>query len=150
MSDSRARRPDGRPSGGGIQHLKLKLAVLLIVCALPLFGSLSMWLRGISLVPLTLMESSVCWRFSVLGRQAQGPRRCLAHAGEHPACAGTGRRLARGADCPAGVPAQDAQGVVSDSVLGDCGAASGVLDRPAVSGLEPAVTLLNHPIPCCD
>ena len=52
MSDSRARRPDGRPSGGGIQHLKLKLAVLLIVCALPLFGSLSMWLRGISLVPL--------------------------------------------------------------------------------------------------
>ena len=53
MSDSRARRPDGRPSGGGIQHLKLKLAVLLIVCALPLFGSLSMWLRGISLVPLT-------------------------------------------------------------------------------------------------
>ena len=53
MSDSRARRPDGRPSGGGIQHLKLKLVVLLIVCALPLFGSLSMWLRGISLVPLT-------------------------------------------------------------------------------------------------
>ncbi|AZV27058.1 hypothetical protein CT157_13910 [Pseudomonas syringae] len=53
MSDSRARRPDRGPSGGNIQHLKLKLVVLLIVCALPLSGSLSMWLRGISLVPLT-------------------------------------------------------------------------------------------------
>jgi uncharacterized membrane protein YsdA (DUF1294 family) len=53
MSDSRARRPEGRPSGGNnIQNLKLKLVVLLIVCALPLYGSLSMWLRGISLVPL--------------------------------------------------------------------------------------------------
>ena len=52
MSDSRARRPERRPSGGNIQHLKLKLVVLLIVLALPLFGSLSMWLRGISLVPL--------------------------------------------------------------------------------------------------
>ncbi|WP_409319260.1 DUF1294 domain-containing protein [Pseudomonas sp. KCJK9016] len=52
MSDSRARRPDRGPSGGRIQHLKLKLLVLLIVCALPLSGSLSMWLRGISLVPL--------------------------------------------------------------------------------------------------
>ncbi|MCX4217252.1 DUF1294 domain-containing protein [Pseudomonas sp. MCal1] len=53
MSDSRARRPDRGSSGGNIQHLKLKLLVLLIVCALPLSGSLSMWLRGISLVPLT-------------------------------------------------------------------------------------------------
>lgn len=53
MSDVRSRRPDGRSSGGGIQHLKLKLGVLLIVCALPLFGALSMWLQGISLVPLT-------------------------------------------------------------------------------------------------
>ncbi|WP_085696339.1 DUF1294 domain-containing protein [Pseudomonas sp. B26(2017)] len=53
MSDSRARRPDRGSSGGNIQHLKLKLVVLLIVCALPLSGALSMWLRGISLVPLT-------------------------------------------------------------------------------------------------
>jgi uncharacterized membrane protein YsdA (DUF1294 family) len=53
MSDSRARRPEGRPSGSNnIQNLKLKLVVLLIVCALPLFGSLSMWLRGISWLPL--------------------------------------------------------------------------------------------------
>ncbi|QAX87715.1 DUF1294 domain-containing protein [Pseudomonas sp. DTU12.3] len=52
MSDSRARRPEWRPSGGSIQNLKLKLVVLLIVCALPLFGSLSMCLRGISSVPL--------------------------------------------------------------------------------------------------
>lgn len=53
MSDSRARRPDRGSSDGNIQHLKLKLLVLLIVCALPLSGALSMWLRGISLVPLT-------------------------------------------------------------------------------------------------
>ena len=53
MSDSRARRSDRGPSGGNIQHLKLRLVVLLVVCALPLSGSLSMWLRGISLVPLT-------------------------------------------------------------------------------------------------
>ncbi|MGN4049401.1 MULTISPECIES: DUF1294 domain-containing protein [unclassified Pseudomonas] len=52
MNDSRARRPEGRPMAGNIQYLKLKLVVLLIVCALPLYGSLSMWLRGISLVPL--------------------------------------------------------------------------------------------------
>ncbi|MCU0121930.1 DUF1294 domain-containing protein [Pseudomonas sp. B2M1-30] len=52
MSDSRARRPDRGPAGGHIQNLKLKLVVLVIVCALPLFGSLSMWLRGISLIPL--------------------------------------------------------------------------------------------------
>jgi uncharacterized membrane protein YsdA (DUF1294 family) len=52
MNDSRARRPEGRPLAGNIQYLKLKLVVLLIVCALPLYGSLSMWLRGISLVPL--------------------------------------------------------------------------------------------------
>ncbi|MFJ4605607.1 DUF1294 domain-containing protein [Pseudomonas atacamensis] len=52
MNDSRTRRPEGRPSGGRVQHLKLKIVVLLIVCALPLFGSLSMWLSGISRVPL--------------------------------------------------------------------------------------------------
>jgi uncharacterized membrane protein YsdA (DUF1294 family) len=52
MNDSRARRAERRPSGGVIQNLKLKLAVLLVVGALPLFGSVSMWLRGISLVPL--------------------------------------------------------------------------------------------------
>ena len=52
MSDSRARRPEGRPSGGGVQHLKFKVIILLIVCALPLFGALSMWLSDISRVPL--------------------------------------------------------------------------------------------------
>ncbi|WP_065258021.1 DUF1294 domain-containing protein [Pseudomonas bananamidigenes] len=52
MSDARARRQDRGPYGGRIQHLKLKLFVWLIVCALPLSGSLSMWLRGISLLPL--------------------------------------------------------------------------------------------------
>lgn len=52
MSDSRARRPEGRSSGGGVQHLKFKVIILLIVCALPLFGALSMWLSDISRVPL--------------------------------------------------------------------------------------------------
>ncbi|MFJ4193272.1 DUF1294 domain-containing protein [Pseudomonas sp. NPDC089534] len=46
MSDPRARR------GGGVQNLKLKLAVFLAVCALPLYGSLSMWLHGVSSIPL--------------------------------------------------------------------------------------------------
>lgn len=52
MSDSSARNDPGRRAGGGIQHLRLKLLVFAIVCALPLFGSISFWLRGVSLVPL--------------------------------------------------------------------------------------------------
>lgn len=35
-----------------MQNLKVKLLVLAIVCALPLSGSLAMWLHGISLIPL--------------------------------------------------------------------------------------------------
>ncbi|MFW9081525.1 DUF1294 domain-containing protein [Pseudomonas sp. P2757] len=53
MNDARSRRPDQRSSGSNIQYLKLKLLVLLIVCALPLFGAASMWLDGISRVALT-------------------------------------------------------------------------------------------------
>ncbi|MBV4484898.1 DUF1294 domain-containing protein [Pseudomonas sp. SWRI153] len=52
MNDARNRRAEKRPVGGAIQHLKLKLGLLLLVSALPLFGSLSMWLQGISLLPL--------------------------------------------------------------------------------------------------
>ncbi|VVM97628.1 hypothetical protein PS645_03122 [Pseudomonas fluorescens] len=40
------------PSRAGIQSLRLKLLVFAIVCALPLLGSVTLWLRGISLVPL--------------------------------------------------------------------------------------------------
>jgi len=53
MNDSSARnRPEGN-SGGKIQNLRLKWLVFAIVCALPLVGSLSMWLQGISLIPLS-------------------------------------------------------------------------------------------------
>lgn len=52
MSDSGARYNPGRPSGGEIQHLRLKLLVFAILCALPLFGSMSLWLRGVSVIPL--------------------------------------------------------------------------------------------------
>lgn len=40
------------PAKVGIQNPRLKLLVFAIVCALPLVGSVTLWLRGISLVPL--------------------------------------------------------------------------------------------------
>lgn len=52
MSDGRARRPPGRPSAGPLQYMRLKLLVFAVVCALPLFGSLSFGLEGISWIPL--------------------------------------------------------------------------------------------------
>jgi uncharacterized membrane protein YsdA (DUF1294 family) len=52
MNDTRARNNPGRQSGGGIQNPRLKLLVFAMVCALPLFGSMSFWLRGVSLIPL--------------------------------------------------------------------------------------------------
>ncbi|MVV50541.1 DUF1294 domain-containing protein [Pseudomonas sp. PB120] len=53
MNDSSARNRPGRNSGGQIQNPRLKWLVFAVVCALPLFGSLAMWLQGISLVPLS-------------------------------------------------------------------------------------------------
>lgn len=52
MNDASARNHPGGRSGGGIHNPRLKLLVFAIVCALPLFGSMSFWLRGISLIPL--------------------------------------------------------------------------------------------------
>ncbi|MET0847664.1 MAG: DUF1294 domain-containing protein [Pseudomonas sp.] len=53
MSDASARNNPGRRSGGErIQHPRLKLLVLAALCALPLMGSISLWLRGVSLIPL--------------------------------------------------------------------------------------------------
>lgn len=53
MNDSSARNNPGRRSGGErVQHPRLKLLVLVILCALPLTGSMSLWLRGVSLIPL--------------------------------------------------------------------------------------------------
>jgi uncharacterized membrane protein YsdA (DUF1294 family) len=39
-------------NGANIRHLRLKLLVFAMVCALPLFGSMSLWLQGGSLIPL--------------------------------------------------------------------------------------------------
>lgn len=53
MNDSSARKNPGRRSGGErVQHPRLKLLVLAILCALPLTGSMSLWLHGVSLIPL--------------------------------------------------------------------------------------------------
>ena len=53
MSDAGRRHDPGRRSGGErIQNLRLKLLVFAVLCALPLFGSVSLWLRGVSLIPL--------------------------------------------------------------------------------------------------
>ncbi|MHC8344054.1 DUF1294 domain-containing protein [Pseudomonas sp. RT6P73] len=53
MNDTCARNNPGRRSGGErVQHPRLKLLVLAILCALPLTGSVSLWLRGVSLIPL--------------------------------------------------------------------------------------------------
>lgn len=52
MNDVSARNNSGRQSGGEIQNLRLKLLVFAMLCALPLFGSMSLWLQGISLIPL--------------------------------------------------------------------------------------------------
>jgi uncharacterized membrane protein YsdA (DUF1294 family) len=53
MSDASARRNPGRkPGGENIQNPRLKLLVFAVLCALPLFGSVSLWLRGVSLIPL--------------------------------------------------------------------------------------------------
>lgn len=39
-------------NGANIRHLRLKLLMFAMVCALPLFGSMSLWLQGGSLIPL--------------------------------------------------------------------------------------------------
>ncbi|WP_347905957.1 DUF1294 domain-containing protein [Pseudomonas purpurea] len=39
-------------NGRGVQYPRLKALIFLVLCALPLFGSASLWLRGISPIPL--------------------------------------------------------------------------------------------------
>ncbi|MFJ2692835.1 DUF1294 domain-containing protein [Pseudomonas sp. NPDC087336] len=46
MSDANAR------NGAGIRNVRLKLLMFALLCALPLFGSVSLWLLGVSLIPL--------------------------------------------------------------------------------------------------
>jgi uncharacterized membrane protein YsdA (DUF1294 family) len=51
MNDSGARKRAGG-NAGGVQHLRLKLMVFALLCALPLFGSLLFGLRALSWVPM--------------------------------------------------------------------------------------------------
>lgn len=48
MNDASARNK----SGGEIRNPQLKLLVFAVLCALPLYGSMSFWLRGVSVIPL--------------------------------------------------------------------------------------------------
>ncbi|KJZ64266.1 DUF1294 domain-containing protein [Pseudomonas fluorescens] len=52
MNDGSARNKAGRKPGGEIQQPRLKLLVFAVLCVLPLFGSMSLWLRGVSVIPL--------------------------------------------------------------------------------------------------
>ena len=49
---STARRPAPSASAARLQHPRAKLLAFLVLCGLPLFGSLSLWWKGISLIPL--------------------------------------------------------------------------------------------------
>lgn len=52
MNDSGGRKRTGRNADGAVQHLRLKLMVFVLLCALPLFGSLLFGLRAVSWVPM--------------------------------------------------------------------------------------------------
>ena len=52
MNDASARNNPGRKPAEEIRNLKLKLLVFAVLCALPLYGSMSLWLRGVSVIPL--------------------------------------------------------------------------------------------------
>ncbi|SDB50403.1 Uncharacterized membrane protein YsdA, DUF1294 family [Pseudomonas sp. NFACC23-1] len=52
MNPSGRRKHAGRNAEGTVQHLRLKLIVFALLCALPLFGSLLLGLRAVSWVPM--------------------------------------------------------------------------------------------------
>ena len=52
MNDGSTRNNPGRKPSGAIRNLQLKLLVFAVLCTLPLFGSISLWLRGVSVIPL--------------------------------------------------------------------------------------------------
>jgi len=49
---SAGRRGQGAAGGSRLEHARAKLLLLMLLCALPLFGSLSLWWKGISIIPL--------------------------------------------------------------------------------------------------
>ncbi len=75
MNDSSARNnTPGRKSGGAIQNLRLKLLVFVALCAVPLFGSVSLWLHGVSMIPLAAYGIvSVLAFFSCTGATSTRP-----------------------------------------------------------------------------
>lgn len=52
MNQSGNRKHAGRNAEGTVQHLRLKLMVFALLCALPLFGSLLFGVRAVSWVPM--------------------------------------------------------------------------------------------------
>lgn len=52
MNESDKRKRAGRNAEGPVQHLRLKLMMFALLCALPLFGSLLFGLRAVSWVPM--------------------------------------------------------------------------------------------------
>ena len=52
MIELRPRGNCGPKPGVAIQNPRFKGLVFLVLCALPVFGSVLLWLRGISLIPL--------------------------------------------------------------------------------------------------
>ncbi|WP_431480946.1 DUF1294 domain-containing protein [Pseudomonas thivervalensis] len=52
MNESGTRKRAGGNASGAVQNLRLKLMVFALICALPLFGSLLLGLRGVSWVPM--------------------------------------------------------------------------------------------------
>ncbi|KKA04780.1 membrane protein [Pseudomonas ogarae] len=52
MNESGKRKRAGRNVDGAVQHLRFKLMVFALLCALPLFGALLFGLRAVSWVPM--------------------------------------------------------------------------------------------------
>ncbi|PBI97113.1 hypothetical protein BSF43_58100 [Pseudomonas ogarae] len=52
MNESGRRKRAGRNADGAVQHLRLKLMLFALLCALPLFGALLVGLRAVSWVPM--------------------------------------------------------------------------------------------------
>lgn len=52
MTDERTPNRSGRNPGAGVQHLRLKLVIFALLCALPLGGALVLGVQGVSWLPL--------------------------------------------------------------------------------------------------
>ncbi|MGF0237891.1 DUF1294 domain-containing protein [Rhodococcus sp. IEGM1300] len=76
MNDGGARSIPRRKSGGQVQNPRLKLLIFAVVCALPLYGSLSFWWRAISVIPLaaygviSVLAFFLYWRDKRKAREA--------------------------------------------------------------------------------